>query len=272
MNIDLQRQSYQEEGFVVIRQAFDVGAVASMVEAVVRIIDRAAEGGYPDAPLPWRDQTRKLPDCINDLLGAKYDPVFGHWLDDVIIPAAESLLEAPIRLSWLTALCAGGGIPYHVPWHRDSSIVNRSAEKPVLERDRMRQCYLHAPLLPDDSFLQVIPGSHARLATEAEVAAIEGLSEVDLPGQHPIALQPGDIALRHGNIIHRGLNPMGIDRWHLVSSIWRSDVPVWKNEVADRETMMVTGHLDRLTPRTRDCVQRFLDAYSEDQLQDVWEA
>lgn len=267
-----QRDQFRERGFVVLRSVYSQAVVAQLRTTIRRLIDLAWKDDVAGAQVQWIDHQQKLPAFIPDLLAAKYDPAFGAWLDDTVIPAAESLLDAPVRCSWLTLYACGGGHPYSTNWHRDSCQFDCEAELPVLQRDLLRQCQVHAPLF-DDDFLQVISGSHARAATPEEVAAmrVQDGTSMDLPGQRAVRLEPGDIAFRHGNIVHRGTNPQGLKRWTLLSNFWQADVPVWSNEALDRDAMLAPGHLQRMTPRTRECVQRYLDAFPSGTPRHVWE-
>ena len=261
---DAQREEYQCHGCLIIRNAFDSDRVQSLAHAVERILDRALASEFSDPPFKWIDQERRLPDCIPDLFHPdKYDAAFGEWFDAEIIPRAEGLLDAPVRCSWLTLFSSGSGYHYGTPWHRDHCDMDGPAEVPVLQRDLLRQCFVHAPLLPEDRFLQIVPASHTRTATEAETTAcgLEGKGE--MPGQFTIELDPGDIAIRHGNLIHRGWNPDGKPRQSLISSFWWADVPVWSNEASDRQAMLSPGHLDRMPPLTRTCFHRYLEAFPE---------
>ncbi|MCH8289872.1 hypothetical protein IH992_02040 [Candidatus Poribacteria bacterium] len=82
-----------------------------------------------------------------------------------------------------------------------------------------------------------------------------------MPGQLTIELEPGDIAFRHGNLLHRGLNPDGVWRRTLFAGFWRIDVPVWWEDCADREAMLAPGHLDRVPPRLRVALQQYIKAF-----------
>ena len=261
---DDQRQAYHQRGYVIIRNALDSDRVQSLSHAIERILDRALAAEFTDPPFKWIDPEQRVPDCIPDLFHpGKYDQAFGQWFDAEIIPRAEGLLDAPVRCSWLTLFSSGGGYHYGTPWHRDHCDLDGPAEVPVLQRDLLRQCFVHAPLMPADHFLRVVPGSHTRPATETELSA----SKVDWDGQMPdelaIELEPGDIAFRHGNIVHRGWNPEGKPRQSLISSFWWAGVPVWSNEATDRQAMLSPGHLDRMPPLTRTCFYRYLEAFPE---------
>ena len=94
---------------------------------------------------------------------------------------------------------------------------------------------INAPLLPADSFLEIVPGSHIRPETTAEVAAArEGGGfpwaasageKREMPGAVRLALEPGDIAYYNSNLWHRGYNPEGRPRWTMHCSCASPNTP-----------------------------------------------
>ncbi len=255
------RQTLRKKGYLIIRQAFDAKCVQSLVDAVEQFLEKARAGEFK-RPLKWVDEERRIPVSVNNMLTPdEYQPALGEWFDADIIPTIEAIFDASTRCSWLTMLASGNGHHYRTPWHRDYCHVDHPVEALVLKRDLLRQCSFHAPLEPGDRFLQVIPGSHARSATEEEVAVYRNDRNDDMPGQLTIELEPGDIAFRHGNLLHRGLNPDGVWRRTLFAGFWRIDVPVWWEDCADREAMLAPGHLDRVPPRLRVALQQYIKAF-----------
>ena len=258
-----QRQRFREQGYLIIQDVFSAKRIQSLVDAVEGWLDKALAGKLTK-PVKWTDRERRIPALVHNMLCPdEYDPAFGEWFDTDIIPTVEALFDAPTRCSWLTMLASGGGHHYSTIWHRDYCHVDNPAETPVLERDLLRQCSFHAPLLTGDRFLQVIPGSHVRPATEAEAEAYRDNPHSDMPGQRSIELEPGDLMFRHGNILHRGWNPEGILRRTLFAGFWREGAPVWWEDCDDRETMLTPGHLNGLPSRVQTCIQRYLDAFPE---------
>ena len=259
-----QRQQFEEQGYLVVRHALDGALVKALVDAVVRIIDRAVEGEF-DPAFRWIDQEKRLPDVMNDLLGPqKYDPVFGQFFDNVTLPFVETLLDTRVRCSWLTLFTSAANNPYSTPLHRDNNGMGCPDERELLKQYHMQQCYFQAPLLADDGFLQVVPCSHQRAATEAEIAASAcGWDGEQLPGLITVELSPGDVVYRHTNMLHRGWNPKGLPRWTLISSLWAAGVPMLEIERQDHGALCGPGFLDRLSPRLRTSVQRYLEAFQQ---------
>jgi ectoine hydroxylase-related dioxygenase (phytanoyl-CoA dioxygenase family) len=260
-----QRQHFNSQGYVVVREAIDQRLVDELVAAVERILDRAMLGEFE--AFRWIDQTRRIPDFMNDLLGPdKYDPVFGQLFDSITLPFIESLLRKPVRCSWLSLFPSGAGRPYSTPLHRDNNVMGGPQEQELLDRYRQQQCYFQVPLMPNDRFLQVIPGSHLRPASTAEIAAGEpGDDSEELPGLVTIEVQPGDVVYRHTDMLHRGWNPNGLARRTLISSLWAEGMPLLAIERQDHEALSTPGFLDRLAPGLKNSVERYLRAFELDE-------
>ncbi|NNF00562.1 MAG: hypothetical protein HKN25_16205, partial [Pyrinomonadaceae bacterium] len=169
-----QNTEFRQKGYVVVRDAVPGEIIQSVSEAVNKIVDRAVAGEFTDPPFKWLDEAARIPYWMNDLLTPrKYYPAFGEFLDTIISPFIESLLGAPVRCSWFSMLTCGSGIPYTTPVHRDNSKLGSEDELETLENFDMQQCYIQAPILANDHFLQMIPGSNSRAATPEEIGAQE---------------------------------------------------------------------------------------------------
>lgn len=262
---------WEEQGFVVIRKAYSKERASTMVEALNDVIARGARGGFK-RPLQWLDQRQGIPSFIPDLLsGEKYREPLGQFLDEAVLPLIEELI-GPARCTWMTLFSNGGGHSYDLPWHRDFCPFDLPQEQVILERDLQTQCTFQTALKPNDNFLQLVPGSHTRPlnAAESEVLNSDPLSA--LPGQVVIELEPGDVVLRHGNILHRGHNPEGKPRWMMTSSLWSADSPIWTMEKQDYELLSEPGFTERLPGNLRVSVERFLNAFEQQTPRVVTEA
>ena len=257
-----QHQAYREEGYSIFRAAYDAGRVQSLVDAVERLMDRVLAG---ECEIRWLDRERRLPNRISHMLHPdKYDCAFAAWLDSDIIPMVEAILDGPGRHSLFGMVASGGAYPYSTPWHRDLCRPGNANEAEILERDLLRHIQFNAPLKPGDCFLQIVPGSHARHATEAELTVYTNSPNGDMPGQITVELEPGDIVYYNANLWHRGLNPQGVLRWSMHSAFWQAELPVWQHECGQRNAMLTSGHLERMPPLTRRFIQQYLDVYPKD--------
>jgi ectoine hydroxylase-related dioxygenase (phytanoyl-CoA dioxygenase family) len=250
--------------------AVDAPLVQAMVAAEERIIERAHAGEFGDDVRGF-DRERRLPGFQNDLLTPeKCEPAFAEFLDQVIVPAVEDLLQEPVRCSWLLLLTAGAGYPTGVPLHRDHTETGQSGELETIEQYRMKNSLFMAPLLPDDRFLFVVPGSHRRRATAAEVAASTSLGPCaadKVPGMIRLEMQPGDVLYHHTDLLHQGHNPTGLPRWTLISSHWVDSMPMHKIEVQNRAEICAPGFIQAQPPRLRAAMERYMQAYERQQQQ-----
>lgn len=261
---DEQREHFEEQGYVIVRNAIDADAIQAAVAAVDNILDRALANEFGD-DFPWKDPEQRAPAFLNDLFAPqKYDPAFGCLLESVMLPFTESLLQKPVRASWLLMLTGGIGEAYSVALHRDNNQLGGDNESELIDLYNMNQCYFQAPLLPDDRFLQIIPGSHSRLATEEEISvASSNTANPDVPGLITLELQPGDVVYRQTNTIHQGWNPDGLRRWTLVSGFWAEDLPIQPIERQDRPLVNDSDFVESLPDGCRTSVKRFLKNFEE---------
>ena len=124
--------------------------------------------------------------------------------DDVLVMELYNLLITPDR-------------NFELRWHRDDIPPSAAA---VEELERLGKPAWHAQwnlALYDDESLVVVPGSHKRARTAAEIAAEP--YEADMPGQKTVELKAGDCVFYNNNILHRGVYDSTIRRETLHGSI-----------------------------------------------------
>lgn len=118
------------------------------------------------------DRDRGLPERTGHLLHPdKYDPAFGEWLAEDLVPQIEAFLGSEGRHSLFGMLAGGGGRSYTLSWHRDIGKPGAPDEAQFLLRHHGRFVQFNAPLLEGDRFLQIVPASHLRASTSAEIEA-----------------------------------------------------------------------------------------------------
>ena len=256
-----QRKQFEQQGYIVVRNAVSNKLTDALKSAVQQLLDR---GISVDASIDirWIDEAQRISDAISDVLSPqKFCPAFGELFEKVTLPFAESLLQTDVRCSWLTLFVGGAGYHYGTPLHRDNNIVG-PGESDLFDKYHMQQCYFQVPLLPNDNFLQVIPGSYLRPAKEAEIAAADHDWQGDtLPGMIIIELQPGDVVYRHTNMLHRGWNPHGNSRWTLVSGSWASNLPMLEIEKQDYDTVSEKGFVEVLLSRLQSSVNQYIKGW-----------
>ena len=176
-----QRSHWATEGYVVFPGLIDNVRLDALIGAIDQMLEPGRAGTLARS-IRWLDDEKRVPEFISDLLSAdKYAPAFGDFLDTLALPIVETLIQAPVRCTWLLLLTGGAGQAYQLPLHRDNSAVNTPEETDLLERYRDKNFYFQAALVPDSSF-RLVPGSHLRVANEVEIAATKlGGHAIDVP-------------------------------------------------------------------------------------------
>ncbi len=261
--------TYRDQGYLIVRRAFSPERVQSLLDAVNRLLDRALAG---ECEIRWIDAKRRLPQRTGSmLLPDKYDPTYAEWLATDLAPHLETLIDGPVRHSLFGMLAGGGEQPYELAWHRDLGKPGDPDEANYYRRLQGLFVQFNAPLLPGDRFLNIVPASHLRASTAAEIEAAAAGVEADMPDALIVELEPGDIVYYNANLWHRGWNPQGIKRWTMHCALWRAADPVMLHEHGQREAMLSEGHLERMPAKARQYIQRYLDNYPEEpqKLQDL---
>lgn len=253
----LDREAFDAQGFVLVRQAFSQARIGALRAADEALVERAAAG---EIALDWIDRGQRLPQRVSHLLHPdKYAAAFGAWLAEDLAGPIEALVEAPPRHSLFGMLAGGGGQAYRQRWHRDIARPGDPGEEAFLQRFHGNCVQFNAPLLPGDVFLEVVPASHLRASSAAEVEASKEAG-ADMPGGVAVALEPGDIVYYNANLWHRGWNPQGMPRRTLHCAFWRASYEVMQHEYGQAETLRRPEHLAALPLPARRMVQRYLDA------------
>jgi len=255
-----ERVAFDTQGYVILRQAFSAQRVEALRTGVERLVARARAG---QVELRWIDQERGFPERISHLLHPdKFDPAYAEWLDQDLAPHLEALV-GPVRHSLFGMLAGGGGKPYLQAWHRDLGKPGDADEAGFLQRFHGRSVQFNAPLQQGDHFLNIVPASHLRASTTAEIEASKAGERAQMPEALVVEVEPGDIVYYNANLWHRGWNPEGALRWSLHCAFWQEQYPVMQHEHGQREGLLVPGHLERFPGRARQVVQRYLDRYPE---------
>lgn len=171
---------YLANGYAIVRQCIPVESAAE-----IRLLVTAM------------DITKRKPNLIENAQ-------LRQALDDMLKPLYAGMGIQVERLVELALLIATQSRPVKLGWHRD----------------RPPDSGIHSfqlPLLPGDRFHELVPRSHNRELTAAEIAARNAGGQ-DMPGAVNIELDVGDILLRSPLIFHRGYNENGIERLTIVGT------------------------------------------------------
>ena len=255
---------YEDEGYLIMREAFSPERVKALRMAVISMIDRGLEGA---CELKWIDRDKRLLARTEHMLHPdKYDPAWAEWLAEDLVFYIDALIGGPARHSLFGMLAAGGGQSYRQAWHRDIGKPGAEDEMDFLARFHGQFVQFNAPLVSGDSFLQIVPASHLRVSTDSELRTAQDGATAgteDMPDAMVVELEPGDIVFYNANLWHRGFNPEGKKRWTLHCAFWKQDYVVMSHEYGQRVALMAEGHIERMPERTAEYVRRYLAKYPE---------
>ena len=256
-----QHDVYNEEGYVILRQVVSRKHIDAMLSAFERLMDRALAG---ECEIGWINKSERIPARTGGLLStSRYDDAYAQWMDGGLADQLDSVLGGPGRHSLFGMLNGGGGQAYQQGWHRDLGKPGAPDEVEGLRKHHGTFVQFNAPLLEDDHYLNIVPRSHLRASSKEEMAASAAGIEADMPEAMVVELNAGDIAYYNANLWHRGWNPEGAMRWTVHSAFWLADREVMSHEYGQKEDILTPGHLERMPPRTREYMQRYVDAYPE---------
>lgn len=249
------RDHYFEHGYLIKRKVVPETELERIKTGVRRIIDRARSGEGLD--LPWINKEKGIPNRIPGMLRPEYfQPEIGDFLEKTaVLDIVERILESGLRYSLFGMLASGDGKKYHLEWHRDAAPVEGPSQMTELLRTMRMSCQINAPLFAD-SFLKIVPGSHARNTTEEERAALRNDSYGFMPGEITVELEPGDVAFYVANLLHTGFNPEGKFRWTLHAAFWVAGSALWHGE---RPQLDWVKHAEApYGPRVRELLDEFV--------------
>ncbi len=191
------RDHFDQQGYLIVRQALDAGTVACLLEAGDRLLagdlrtgrQQAADGQYDgfrntialdDAFIPLIDHPRILPTVVQ-LLGADLHVMTSHLIHKRPDPAAT---PATHRLPG---------------WHRDYAMAMGDMGHRAIPRLLVKCAYYLTDLTePSRGATMVAPGSH--LLTEPPARGENG----DPAGAVEPSLQPGDCLIFENRTFHAG--------------------------------------------------------------------
>eukprot|EP01052_Picozoa_sp_SAG31_P030545 SAG31_NODE_3140_length_4629_cov_2.504636_5_plen_415_part_00 len=174
----------------------------------------------------------------------------------------------------LGAAQAAGDDGYTQLWHRDfhpdqsKHVQDEGAWLQIRQAIHGKVIQMNAPLLPGDDVLQVLPGSHSRVPTADELAAVEASwrdpEHVLMPGAIDVRLEPGDVVYYDNTILHRGHNPAGRPRLTIHNAYWAAEVPTGSHDFGQEQTIEAIlqehGHKQTIPYRTKKYMLNYIEA------------
>ena len=161
--------------------------------------------------------------------GSLWESMYGLAYDPRIVKVIEHILGG--SLIWQGGVMFASGAKYTQGWHRDVTQV------PEVDIDLdwfspevlFNNVQLNLAFF-DDECLWIVPRSHNRPNTDAEIDVFQGSLHdsplgVDMPGAIPVVLKAGQCAFYNNLLIHRGHNAKGAKRVTYHSAYVRKDLP-----------------------------------------------
>ena len=219
---------YREEGHFIVDDAADPDMLVEMRQAMRRVADKLRSG----VVVEYDDRVEingegSEPHIVTCLMAPEFgEKVFSEYLvSEPVQKYARLIVGDRQRLGWIGGFASVEIAGYHCGWHRDTSGKDRGLggeeEMEVLRTHRKNMLKFHMALEPDPC-LWIVPGSHLRLRTEAELELLAAGGTGELAGAVHIDLRPGQTVFWNSNTLHRGLAPEGMtERWSLTGSLVR---------------------------------------------------
>ena len=280
--------SWQENGYLLLRQALDLDRVARLRQVSDAALEKwqresrkeVEPNEYAHGPFAWMMLHLNHPKhhgaidgSLPHLLGAIADPSMLSVVRK-LLRDQPLMMQANYYINPSAANKLGG-------WHRDCQFFDAGSEDAErrqfeLEIDPPRELHMHIPLVTTEA-THVVPGSHKRWDTPEENRIRRKDSHSDaMPGALKLRMEPGDVGFFHVNALHRGNYAPEIPRRTIAVSwssaknrrpITREWLTRWKGYAAPCQPWFLRpGYLDGLSRETREFYQSQIDT-----LRSEWE-
>jgi len=196
------QQSYEREGFVVVRQLLSADEFAELRDHLDRYI-RDVVPSLPDADAFYEDRSR--PETLKQMQRLQQDAYFARYLHHPKwTRLAALLLDEPIQVEGSEWFNKPPGTNHVTPPHQDNFYF-------CYEPPQVLTMWLALdPVDEENGCLRYVPGSHRRgirphqrTKTLGFSQGISDYGDADRALERPIVMQPGDVTIHHGNTIHR---------------------------------------------------------------------
>ncbi len=218
--MDIDRDRFLEEGYLILRQVIPPGALERLRPSCENLLEQqkvvwARERGPDDPPGgTWEEsaQPRVMTGQVVDQIDQHCIAAIEVWLHENIQGVSSKLLAvedaAVTEMMMMCSPVRDHGTADHNGWHRDvyppfSAPIQAYTDDIVENGPRYVQWNI--PLY-DDDVLWVMPGSHRRLNTKAENQQLRLDQRVPFPGGVQTHLKAGDGVVYILPILHWGSN------------------------------------------------------------------
>ena len=202
MNFQHLKPQYDRDGYIIVRQLLAPGEFAELRDHLDRYI-REVVPTLPAADAFYEDKSR--PETLKQLQRMDQDPFFAAYL---LHPVWKSLAEALLGeathaegTEWFNKPPATNHV---TPPHQDNYYFC------LVPPQVLTMWMALDPVDEENGCLRYVPGSHlrgirphGRTKTLGFSQGILNYGDADRADEAPIPLQPGDVTVHHGNMIHR---------------------------------------------------------------------
>ncbi len=245
--------SYQQKGFVVVRQFLDTAQLQELTTELDRYI-RDVVPGLPAENAFYQD--RDCPETLKQLSDMQNDPFFDEiryrpqWLD-----LATSLLGEPAVAKHPQWFNKPPGADHPTPPHQDNYYF-------CLQPHSSITLWLAIdPVNQQNGCLRYLPGSHQQGLQEHDASnvlgfsqGISGYGDSEKAREEEIYCEPGDLVVHHGEVIHRADPNRTRDQQRRAFAI------VYYTESAQRDEVAYQKYQQRLASQHQQMGLREVDA------------
>jgi hypothetical protein len=205
-----QRARYDEQGFVKLPGFADLATCSRMLERVIEISRRRADGdtdgpGFvmPEPNLAGNDGPPET--LVSKVFKLHRDGVFHDFATSAEVLALVQELIAPHLTCFLSQFIFKNAGAWGQPWHQDSVYFPFEPARPIVG---VWVAVTEATL--ENGCLHVLPGSHREPihdhVLDRRPGALYGYIEIvdhDMTGSVPVLMEPGDVLLFDSHLMHR---------------------------------------------------------------------
>lgn len=202
MNYEAEKQNFDRDGFVIVRQFLTGDELSRLATQIERYI-REVVPGLSDAHAFYHDRTR--PETLKQMQFMQVDSFFQDYTQDPKwMTLAATLVGEPAECESPEWFNKPAGLDHPTPPHQDNYYFN-------LKPPNVVTIWLALDKVDDENgCLRYLPGSHQRGFRPHARSNVLGFSQgitdfgpADEAAERKIHLAPGDAVAHHGMTIHR---------------------------------------------------------------------
>jgi phytanoyl-CoA hydroxylase len=202
MSFEREKADFDRDGFVVVRQLLSAADFRALNENLTRYI-REVVPTLSDSHAFYQDRSR--PETLKQMQHMGNDRFFSDYrFQPRWVELAEALLGESVVAQEPEWFNKPPGTEHATPPHQDNYYFNFNPCSVVTIWMALD------PVDDENGCLRYVPGSHLRGVRPHNATKVLGFSQGisdfgpdDMAREKTIHLQPGDVAVHHGNTIHR---------------------------------------------------------------------